>query len=621
MFEKNIAALREKNPALAEKLEKIDVDAIQGITVAEAENEDLIIGYKDFALHSTVDPVREARAIWNRTIQSELKKNDIQIVFGLGLGYLFKRAYLSANSRIYLIEPFVELLRFVLQHVDLSTELSDEKVYITDNISDITEKLREHYLQGDKAEFLFLPAYAQIAKETLEELSERVVKIIEEKSSDINTIFQFAQLWTGNLIRNMPHFFNSLTLGFLKDKFANKTVLIVAAGPSLIEDIDKIKQNRDKFAVIAAGKAFKMLVKNDIIPDFVTFADASRANWQIQGVEAALEKTNIIVTSRADTNAVSINSKNKIIYLTETNPFSSLFRKHSGLEPGIYASASSVSIINYFIARELGFNNIIFSGLDLAFPGNKIYASGEGLETTSNGFILIKNITMGRVLKYVKDRNGNDIATRDDYLIFIRQFEEIFEEEMSLCRVINTSVNGALIKGMEYAEFDKAIENLQPNNLDIGEILLNTLNQTKNTWNSCIEKVFEELYSYKSELTDIMEKAEKIDGKVLKILEDFDGEISDNNKLQELTNQLSGLRKNVMNNIILSNSLQGELWNYAKNYNTENMFNKEVIIQNLGIEKKLLMKVLNHSQSALNYLETALENMEEKKSLLKSAHK
>ena len=349
MFKKNIQAVREKNPELAEKLEKINLESIQDITVTEAETEDLIIGYKDTALHSLVDPAREAKALWNKTIKTDLKKNDIQIVFGLGLGYLFKRAYVNSNSKIFLLEPFVEILRFVLEHVDLSEELSDKRVYITDNIKDITNKLKKEYLQGDKAEFLFLPAYTSLAKNTLEDLTNSSLKILEEKSTDINTIFKLTPLWCRNFIMNLPYFINSRPLGCFKDIFVDKTVLLISAGPSLAENIEKIKENKNKFVTIAVGKAFKILVENDIIPDFVSFADAVSTEFQFEGLEKVFEKTNIIMTSKTDNKVAKLKAKTKILYLPETDIFTDLFKTDSGLDAGSYKSAGSISIINYFI--------------------------------------------------------------------------------------------------------------------------------------------------------------------------------------------------------------------------------------------------------------------------------
>lgn len=614
MFEKNIKAIKEKNPQLAEKLEKIDVDSIEGITVAEAENEDLILGYKNIALHSTVDPIREARVIWNKTIQAELKKNDIQVVFGLGLGYLFKRAYLNANSKVFLFEPYAELLRFVLQHVDLSAELSDERVYITDNIKDIADKLRKEYLQGDRAEFLYLPAYASLATETLEELTGKIMEIVEEKSSDINTVFKFAIYWNENVIKNMPYLLNSVSLGALKDKFSGKTALIIGAGPSLAENIEQIKQNKDKFVTIAAGKAFNVLVENGITPDFVTFADATSAKKQLNGTEKHVENTNIIVSPRSDNYAVSLNAKNKVPYLSETDPFSNLFYKHSSFEPGVISSASSVSITNYFIAKSLGFSTIAFSGLDLAFPDNKIYATGEELKLDENGYIEMKTPSRGRTVKYTKDRNGREIATRDDYLLFIRQFEEVLEEETGLVRVINTSTRGAYINGMNYAEFDEFVKDLPEQQVAVDDTLTEAHSRTKNDWNSCIQKVFDEIYRNKNEINEIKNESELILSNINKLLEKTETEVFDNfneSEFSEIMHAPIELRKKVMNNLVLSTTLQGELWSYTKNYKTENLLNKEVLINNLTQEKQLLSKINNYSERLLVHLQNSSESMAE----------
>ncbi len=613
MFEKNLEAIKQKNPGLAEKLEKIDVGSITGITVAEAENKDLIIGYKGIALHSTVDPIREARALWNKAIQTDLKKNDVQIVFGLGLGYLFKRAYLSANSKIFLVEPIIDILRFVLQNVDLAAELADERVYITDNVKDVADKLREEHLQGDRAEFLFLPAYGSLANGPLTELTTKVVKIIEEKSADINTILKFALHWTGNLILNLPYLFDCLPVGFLKEKFENKTALLISAGPGLAENIEKIRQNKDKFVTIAAGRAFKVLVQNGLIPDFVTFADAGAVKkQQIAGMEEYLEKTNVIVTSRTDHDVIKMNSKTKILYFPETDPFSELFKKFSDIDPGIYPSASSVSIINYFIAKLLGFKTIAFAGLDLAFPDNKIYATGEELKTDENGYIVMEMPSPGRTVKYTRDKSGRTIATRDDYLLFIRQFEDILEDDMSLSRVINTSMQGAYIEGMDYIDFDKLLEDLPDSKIDVDEAIKNTLSIANEKWNRTIRKVFDKFHEQIPEITEIKQDADELLNIIQAALEKLEKDETVNpadKEYTELRHKLITARRRVMNNLILPNPLQGELWNYTKNYNTENILDKEVAIHNLRVEKQLFEKVFAYSGRVLRSLEKAGENI------------
>ncbi|HSA06385.1 MAG TPA: DUF115 domain-containing protein [Candidatus Gastranaerophilales bacterium] len=617
MFEKNIQAIKIKNPEFAEKIKGIDFDLIKDqITVAEAESQDLIIGYKGIALHSMVDPIREARAIWNKTVKSDLKKTDTQIVFGLGLGYLFKRAYLNANSRIFLIEPVLEILRFVLEHVDLSTELADERVYITDNIKDATNRLQKMYLQGDKVEFILLPAYTSLAKDTLEELSVKVINVIEGKSSDVNTIFKLAPRWMRNFIKNLPFFADFRPLGFFKDKFVDKTALIIAAGPSLVENIDKIKQNKDKFITICAAKALKTLAENDIIPDFVTFADAGGFQGQVKGVESILEKTNIILTSKSDHTAIKMKTKSKILYLPETEPFSNLFQKYSKTDPGIYKSASSISIINYFIAKTLGFNNIAFVGLDLSFPDNKLYSTGETLETTEDGFIKMEGMkSFNRTVKYTKDKNGMEIATRDDYLLFIRQFEEIFEEETSLSKVVNTSVKGAYINGMAYFGFDEFLRELPSQAINVDEMLSDSDNSVANDWNNCLKAVFNELYSQKEAINEVKEESELLINSIHKfidIMEKETGIFLRGEKLSKLQQNVIKIRKKIMESLTLQISLQGILWEYSKNYKTDNLANKDVMLNNLKEDEKLFISAAKHSAKILTNLEESFKIMEEK---------
>ncbi len=615
MFHKNIEALRPINPDLADKLEKIDIESITDIIVVEAESKDLIIGYKELALHSTFDPIREANAIWNKSVKSILNKNDIQILFGLGLGYLFKRAYINSDSKIMVLEPIIEILRFVLEHVDLSTELADTRVYLTDNTEDLVNKLKQEYLKGDKAEFLILPAYAQLEQNSLENLTSKIVNVMEEKSSDVNTIFRLAHYWTENFIKSLPNFFEFRPLGFFRDAFADKTALIIAAGPSLAENIDKIRKNRDKFVTIAVGKAAKVLAVNDIIPDFVTFADARSTKFQIEGIENQLENTNVIMTSKTDSIIATLKPKNKILYLSETDIFTKLFTKNSSLDPGCFPSASSISIINYFIAKAMGFRTIVFVGLDLAFPDNKIYATGETLKLDEDGCMQMEGIKKSfKKIETVRDKEGNEIKTRDDYLLFIRQLEDILAEDTSLSTVINTSLKGAYIKGMDYLDFDDFLEKLEEQKINSDEVLSEIFQDTDKTWSECMEKVSAEVYSNLTSIKEIKEKSSLMLDEIRKqltVMQNETGIKPDYNRLNELKNNLNKARTAIMHNMLLQYSLQGELWLYTKDYKTENMNGREVIINNLKVEERLFINSCKHSTQILDALEKSIQYKKE----------
>ena len=295
MFQKNLKALKQNNPELADRIEKIDMKSITNISVLNSESKNLIISYNGVNLHSSVDPLKEANAVWERSVKSDLGKNDIQVLFGMGLGYLFKRAYVNAKSKIFILEQFIEILRFTLEYVDFSNELADSRVFITDNVDEMLAKIEAEFLSGDRIEFLFIDSYAALSINTLTKLTQKTLEICESKTADQNTIFFNCKLWTKNFILNMSKFNNSRPVCELRDLFKNKPALIVSAGPSLAQNIENIKKNKDKFIIIAVVPAFKILIQAGIIPDFVTFADPNYLDCLIKGYEKYLSTTNMVL--------------------------------------------------------------------------------------------------------------------------------------------------------------------------------------------------------------------------------------------------------------------------------------------------------------------------------------
>ena len=611
MFQKNLEAIKIKNPKLAERLGKIDINSITGIEVLEAESKDLIISYKNTPLHSTIDPSREAKTTWNRTIKNELKKNDIQIVFGLGLGYLFKRAYVSAESKIFIIEPFIEVMRFVLEHVDFSNELSDPRVFITDNVGDIYNKLQKGYLSGDRVEFLFLNQYALTNQELLQDLTSKTFEIIEGRSNDENTILKYSWTWTLNFIKNIVYFPEARPLGFFEEKFADKTALIIAAGPSLANDLEKIKENQNKFVTIAVGRAFKSLVNAGIIPDFTVFADAGNCLEQIQGVEDFIEKTNLILLSKADQNLYKLKSKTKIIYFSETDSTSKLFQEPNAKNPGFYKSGGSVSIISYYIAKALGFGQIVFSGLDLAFIDNKIFADGQTVENIHEYF---KN----KIIQ-VKDKDGNEISTRTDYAWFIRQFNEIFTEEINLAKVINTSLKGAFIEGMEYmnfSEFAKTLSGVKP---DVDKIISSIFSETKESWDLPLKIAYSKVVQSLKELEQISTDLSELSTEFEKICTELNeqGKTDYNpDAFELLNNKAIETRQIITNNIFLSNSIQKSIWDYTKNYVTKTILSKEELIKNIELDGYFFKTAKQYNSYLICYLNETLNMLEEKQGLV-----
>lgn len=616
MFEKNIKSLKEKNPSLAKKLKEIDIESlVEIIGVYEANSKDLIISYKDEMIHDMADPVREAMFTWNKQIKGELKPKDIQIVYGLGLGYLFKRAYINSNSRIYLYEPFIDILRFVLEYVDFSAEFSDERVTIFSSIDEIIEKLSNEYLQGDRVEFLFLNSYAKLATNELMTLTGKTVDICQSRGIDQNTIFSLCKLWTLNSIKNINHYKECTPASYLSNKFSQKTAIILASGPSLRENFEKIKENRDKFVIIAVGQAIKFLQAQDFVPDFMAFADAENMYTLVDGYDdfktdqQYLSQNNILLTSRADNYLFTKKFNSKILYFTKSDDIAKWINNKSKDELGLYESGGTVSIMCYAFAKALGCKKIVFSGLDLAFIDNKIYAHGKELEVDEKGNIKLGyEIPVSKKLIYVKDINGKNIPTRDDYASFIRHFEEIFTQKDTDEVIINTSLKGAYVKGMEYKSFEEVINEETNTTKEVNKIIKCIKEDNNQRWSNSLSNLKTAMIIQQEEIEEIHKVALTVNNELNQICLLFEQPELQNNllqaKIENIKEEMTTVREKVLENVFLSNYLQGEMWEYTQKYKMAILPKLEDIKHNMYLEKNLFESIITASKEIIALLNT-----------------
>ncbi len=574
MFNKNLEALKKNNPGLVKKLESITIDnAKANIQILEAESKDIIIAYNEIPLDGVYDPVREAKTLWNRTMKTELSKYDYQVVFGLGLGYLFKRAFVNAPSKILIYEPFIDVIRFVFEYIDLSNELQEERVFLSDDINECIDFINKKYVLNDKVEFLLNENYAKLASGELNQLTQKLIATLESKNIDGATILKQSKSWVINSLKNLHLYDKCRPINYLENNFQGKTALIVAAGPSLQTDIDEIKKNRDKFAVFSINRAVKTLLDNDITPDFVVYADQSVQKNTVEGLEEKLAKTHFIVQSKSQHWPLGLAKKSNLLYFSNTDEIAKLFSTATQGDIKTYESAGTTSIIAYLAAELLGFSQFVFSGLDLAFTGNQKYSQGADA----------RNVEYQNTL-YIKDKDGNDILTRPDYALFVRQFAEILNNRPR--KVYNTS-SGAYIKGMEYKSFSEAVKELEYFDKNIDDEIFQMFSVTQQKWDGDIKKIkmavdaeLQDIESIKTNAQDLLLLANSI-----KNAEESSAEIED------YTKESSNLLVSVMKNILLSTMVQGEMLDYTRKATTSSFEDK------LDADLKLYELIVNSVES------------------------
>lgn len=451
MFEKNIELI--DNISLKRRLQKIStIESKLGISYCVTQSGDYILLKNDVPIDDINNPREAIRKSLKSTIKNEMKKNDFIITFGIGLGYLLDEVFNTYPSKIYIYEPDINLLHFVLNNVDISEHLSSGRIYISSDLDELITRLSQTYITGDKIEIAYLQNYAVIKNKELLLLTQKVFDSCKSKMVDINTITKFSKVWLSNSIYNISKV-NDQKIYLLSDlynKFTNQTAILVGAGPSLNENIDKIIENRKNLVIFAVNKVVRDLIQKGIIPDFVVCLDACNMNKTLGGLETYLSKVNCIMDSRVDSN-IHAHGFNKIFYtFSDTDFLVSKLAKYNNqitfIESG--GTAMSLALVS---AAKMGFSKIVAVGLDLAFKDNEIYSSGEKMTRISQEEILVDSVKKNLV--QVKSVTGGTVYTRDDYATFIHHFETLIKG-INTCELYNLSSFGAQINGMKNITFD-----------------------------------------------------------------------------------------------------------------------------------------------------------------------
>lgn len=452
MFNKNLEHI--DNLALKRRLSRISpIESRQGISYCVTPSHDYVLLKDDLPADDLQNPRAAISEMLKKTIRHQLNNRDIIINFGIGLGYLLDETFNTYPSRIFVYEPDLYLLHFVLSNVDISEHLASGRVYITNDLDELIAKISSSYITKDKIEITYLPNYAMIKNQELILLTQKVFEACKSKLVDINTITRFSKDWLYNLIDNIVSInsTNAYRLSDLESKFIGQTALIAGAGPSLADNLHNIKNNRDKFVIFAVNKTVQYLLQNDIIPDFVVCLDAGNIDRTLGGMENNYNNINAIADIRSDKAIMTKGFKKVFFNFSRTDTISEQLI-HSNPDIKLYETGGSASTLALTAAVKLGFSKIIFAGIDLAFKNNVIYSYGETMTRTSQDTILVDNVQKNLV--QVKSVTGSTVYTRADYQAFIHHFESLIKE-LNYSEIYNISSFGAYINGVKNVSFEE----------------------------------------------------------------------------------------------------------------------------------------------------------------------
>lgn len=527
-LDRNLNCIARYNPKLKEDLLNLP-HLTNSIQLIETNLKEPNLLYNGLPLHSQDGAELEAKTTFDNTHNSLV---TMHIIFGIGLGHLFKEFCERSKGKVFLYEPNLEILRVTLELVDFSKELSQKNVIVTSDMPTFKLAFASNYEYNSDVTVTMLGSYKQIYADSLQDTIKLFETVAGSCIVDYNTLkkegFRSIDMTLDNLIYTL----DGTPLAGIKDIYKGKTALIVSAGPSLDPCIETIKKNRDKVVIFCVGTAFKALASNGITPDFVNIIEINDCSGQVKGFD--LSNINLITEPYTNNSIFKLNVKQKFLFPTNTAHANNYWAKLTNIDISPYISKGTVSYESLYAAKMLGCTKIILAGQDLAYANNQCYSSSSAYselafetnpETGKPEFKIkdydkyIKSLlpagtdisqpwckpfaeyklkNLNDTLIFVKGINGEMLPTQGCYAVFVEYFKEFayFNQDLEL---INTSMIGAQIDGFKNMPIEKALEN----STIVGKVEISHKHEYDN------EKIIENLDKEKKMLTDILGKFSK----------------------------------------------------------------------------------------------------------------
>lgn len=456
-IEKNLECLKKNRVQIYDKVLEIindnEYDSSK-FEIIDTKVGDKTIGInnngKIVRLNSIYNPQKEAER-WADKYNFDSIDTPI-LMFGIANGVFVREMLLRAgdNCVAILVEPDVSLFIFCLYQFDMTDIIGDIRVeLLVDKIN--FEKLIDIINSVIGFESIYTqivcahPKLDKIYHDKSVEFANAVRKNILQSDSDYNTIMLLEEHSIDNIFKNL-HFIKqsnhvSDLVGIIPKDIP---FIIVAAGPSLDNNVDILKKAEGKSFILATDRAVKTLIAHNIKYDAIITID-SRKSVEFLDDPRCFEYP-ILACIDSKNDILELN-KGRKIWLTYSKFFIELYRKYH-INMNIYSIGGSVATAAFNVARTIGSEKIILVGQDLAYKG----------ESSHTGGFVEKNILNDCDDEYVTDIYGKQVKTRRDWIYYLDWFETSIKKLNDNVKVIDATEGGAKIEGTEIMNLSDAIQ-------------------------------------------------------------------------------------------------------------------------------------------------------------------
>jgi hypothetical protein len=498
IFQKNKSIIRSYFPSLQEKIPPLD--AVGPYRCVHTPKLNIYLKKRPF--HSIKNPEGEAfRLVRDLSITA----GSIYIFMGIGLGYhieAFRRLYgkRANKATIVAIERSPEAFSLLLHSRDISFlkgihlfvgESSEDVKSFFENLNPLAFKgYRIVKLRG--AWSLFSDFYSDLESYFRSSLSGRL--------SDVLTRYVFETLWMKNIVRNIPMLTGRRSINSLKGALFHKPALVIGAGPSLLAQLDTIKEISRKLYIIAVDTSLQPLLVSGIVPDFVVTLDAqcySLHDFHYIFTRNIEPENMILIADMVAYPGILENWRGRLYFSRTAVPVSAnglrwyeghpLLQRLEKYYPTMdhLECGGSVATTAVELAMYLGADPVIITGLDLSYTDYKTHANSSPQYLTvyqsSNRFLTMQT-SMTRMIRSRKLRSAQGIKEKQvlSDFVFLNYLQWFSEKKEYTDRLINATRRGVCIDNVRHMNLHNVVHDTHYHcrKTPVREISLESLSRT-----------------------------------------------------------------------------------------------------------------------------------------------
>jgi hypothetical protein len=313
---------------------------------------------------------------------------------------------------------------------------------------------------------------------------EQTVVAVRDALGDLrihrNTVHAFSHTWLAQGAANLPAIAAWPSIAAVGDRFRNVPMVIVAPGPSLAKNIDRVAALRGRALVCAFSHSLKPLTAAGIVPDIVVTVDPQDVRYHFNG--ASLDGVAAVVNGASVHPSLYELGAARYLSLSANSAIDDWIYEGVG-DDAVAAGGGSVATTAFSLALRWGCNPVAFVGLDLSFPDGKYYVSTScdggaravtdetgavRVEGWSDGFVRMKQAGGPRAMREraieLPGWHGGTVPSSFMFSMFHRWFVDRVREVPDTT-VYNCTEGGAFIDGMNHvplAQFAADITGKRP---------------------------------------------------------------------------------------------------------------------------------------------------------------